>query len=102
MKIKVAKALLRQGDPRQRRRMILTYWGVLLALVLGHSYFSDLTSPLKLIPQMITAILMGYAIICIILLRQFTYVAEFIDWEKVTESAGPCTGGNAVPPRASD
>jgi hypothetical protein len=101
MKTKIAKALLRQRDPHQRRRLLVTYSVALLLLLLGHGYFSNLSSPLKLIPQTMTAIAMGYMILYIISLRQFKFVADFIDWTKVTETAEPSAGGNAAAPRAS-
>lgn len=94
MKTKVAKALLRQRDPQQRRRLILIYSGTLLVLFLAHGYFSNLASPLKLIPQTMTAIGMGYVILYILSLRRFNHLADFIDWAKVTESAEPSAGVN--------
>ena len=92
MKAKIAKGLLRQRDPIQRRRMILIGYIVLLLLFLAHGFFSNLSSPLKLIPQTLTAIGMGYVILHTIAIRQFRYVAEFIDWTKVKESAEPSNG----------
>lgn len=92
MKTKIAKSLLRQRDPIQRRRMIFTSALVLLLLFFAHGFFAELASPLKLIPQTFTAIGMGYIILQIIALRQFAYVAEFMDWAKVTEAAEPAKG----------
>ena len=87
IKAKFAKALLSQHDKKKRNRKILVYIGALLALFFAHSYFSDLMSPLKLIPQTMMAIGMGYVMMCIQSLRQFAYVSDFIDWSKVKESA---------------
>src|SRR5688572_27712456 len=87
MRTKIAISLLRQRDERRRRRSILTYAVSLVLLFFANSYFSNLSSPLKLIPQTFSAIAMGYIILVIISLRQFKYVAEFIDWRKVTEIA---------------
>ena len=97
MMMKVATALLRQRDERRRRRMILTYSIVLLLIFLAHSYFSNLSSPLRLIPQTFAAVAMGYIILCIISLRQFKYVAEFIDWAKVSRIAEPSAPPNGGP-----
>ncbi|MBA4149449.1 MAG: hypothetical protein H0X66_15155 [Verrucomicrobia bacterium] len=60
-------------------------------MFLAHSYFSNLSSPLKLIPQTVAAVSMGYVILYIISLRQFKYIAEFIDWDKVSKIAEPST-----------
>jgi hypothetical protein len=87
LKSKIAKALLGQHDVRKRNRQILIYVVALLALFAAHSYFTNLTTPLKLIPQTMTAMGMGYVLLCIQSLRRFGYVAEFMDWEKVRESA---------------
>ena len=101
MKTKIAKGLLRQREVLQRRRLMLIYALVLFLLFVVHCFFSNLSSPLKLIPQTFTAIAMGYMILSIISLRQFTHVAEFIDWTKVIASAEASGGGNAAPPVAS-
>jgi hypothetical protein len=101
MKTKVAKALLRQRDPQQRSRLILIYSAALLGLFLAHGYFSNLASPMKLIPQTITAIGMGHVISYILSLRRFGHVADFIDWTKITGSAGPSAGGVATAPPTS-
>ena len=87
LKSKIAKALLSQHDVRKRNRQTLVCVVALLALFAAHSYFTNLTTPLKLIPQTMTAMGMGYVLLCIQSLRRFGYVAEFIDWEKVRESA---------------
>jgi hypothetical protein len=87
MRTKVAIGLLRQRDEQRRRRSILRYAVGLVLLFVAHSYFSSLSTPLKLIPQTMTAVSMGYVVLLIISLRQFKYVSEFIDWEKVTEIA---------------
>jgi hypothetical protein len=97
MKTKIAKGLLRQRDPIQRRRMILICSIVLLLLLLAHGFFSDMASPLKLIPQTLTAIGMGYLILQIVALRQFTHLVEFIDWTKVKEAAEPAHPDDARP-----
>ena len=94
MRTKVAKALFRQRDPQRRRRLILKCSVALLLLFLAHSYFSNLSSPLKLIPQTIAAIAMGYLMLYITSLRQFKHVAEFIDWAKVNEMAEPGAAPN--------
>jgi hypothetical protein len=88
IKANVAKSLLNQRDPGRRKRTALTCLGGLLALFLIHAYFSNLASPLKLIPQTFCAIGMGYALLYLLSLRRFEYVAEFIDWAKVKQSAG--------------
>jgi hypothetical protein len=71
---------------------------MLLFLFLAHAYFSNLSSPLKLIPQTFSAIAMGYVLLCVLSSRQFKYVAEFIDWDKVTEAAEPRRGFEVVSP----
>lgn len=91
LKSKIAKALLSQEDVRKRNRQILIYAVALLALFAAHSYFTNLTTPLKLIPQTMTAMGMGYVLLYIQSLRRFGYVADFIDWEKVRESADGVT-----------
>jgi hypothetical protein len=96
IKAKIAKALLSQHDQKKRNRQILVYVGALLALFFAHSYFSNMASPLKLIPQTMTAIGMGYVLLCILSLRRFAYVSEFIDWSKVKKSAEQ--GGPGQPP----
>ena len=85
MRKKIAKGLLRQRDPQGRRRLMLIYAVAFLVLFAATGYFSNLTSPLKVIPQTMTAIGMGYVMLFISSLRQFKHVAEFIDWAKVTE-----------------
>jgi len=86
IKAKIAKALLSQHDVKNRNRQILVYVGGLLALFVAHSYSSNMATPLKLIPQTMTAIGMGYVMLSILSLSRFVYVAEFIDWAKVKES----------------
>jgi len=86
IKIKVAKSLLSQRDSKQRKRQVLGYIVTLIVLLFVHSYFSNLASPLKLIPRTMTAIGMGYVILSILSLRRFIYLTDFIDWEKVTKS----------------
>lgn len=98
MRTKVANALLRQRDQHSRSRLILTYSVVLVLLFAAHSYFSNLSSPLKLIPQTFAAVAMGYVLLSIISLRQFKYVAEFIDWAKVTRTAEPTPSDHQEPP----
>jgi hypothetical protein len=88
MNKKLATALLRQRDDRQRRRMLFTYSGLLGLLFLAHSFFTHLSSPLKLIPQTAAAISMGFFLVHIVSLRRFNEVAEFIDWARVAEAAG--------------
>jgi hypothetical protein len=102
MRTKVAIALLRQRDEHRRKRLVLTYALGLVVLFVGHSYFSNLVSPLKLIPQTFTAIAMGYVLLLIISLRQFKYVAEFIDWSKVTALAEPGAAPNGGPAASVD
>ncbi len=87
LKSKIAKALLNQQEVRKRNRQILICVVALLALFAAHSYFTNLATPLKLIPQTMTAMGMGYVLLYIQSLRRFGYVAEFMDWEKVRESA---------------
>ena len=87
IKARIAKALLSQQDSGKRKRQILILAGALLSLFLAHSYFSNMETPLKLIPQTMTAIGMGYVMLYMHSLRRFPYVAEFIDWAKVKESA---------------
>ncbi len=87
MRARIATGLLRQRDQGRRRVLIRRYAIGLVLLFLAHSYFSNLSSPLKLIPQTAAAIAMGYVLLLISSLRQFKYVAEFIDWGKVTASA---------------
>lgn len=76
---------------------MLRYSVVLLLLFLAHTYFSSLSSPLKLIPQTFFAMTMGFVILYITSLRQFKYVAEFIDWNKVAWAADPKRGFDVVP-----
>jgi hypothetical protein len=78
--------------------LMLTYSTVLLLLFLAHTYFSNLSSPLKLIPQTGLAMAMGYVLLFIVSLRQFKYLADFIDWNKVAEVADPTRGFEVVPP----
>lgn len=89
MKTRVATVLLRQRDDKRRRGMILRYSAVLMLLFVAHSYFSNLSSPLRLIPQTAAAVGMGYFLLFILSLRQFKAVSEFIDWAKVMEIAEP-------------
>jgi predicted neutral ceramidase superfamily lipid hydrolase len=98
MKKKVAISLLRHRDERSRRRSILMYAVGLVFLFLAHTYFAKLSTPLKLIPQTITAVSMGYVVLLIMSLRQFKYVAEFIDWRKVTEIAEQAGASNGDKP----
>jgi hypothetical protein len=102
MRTKIAIGLLRQRDEHRRRRMVLTYAVGLVLLFVAHSYFSNLSTPLKLIPQTLTAITMGYVVLLILSLRQFKYVAEFIDWQKVTEFAAPGDAPNGGPATSDD
>lgn len=71
------------------------YVVALLVLFLCHAYFSNLTSPLKLIPQTMAAISMGYVVLCILSLRRFIYLTDFIDWAMVTKSAEHGGDGDA-------
>lgn len=87
IKTRIAKSLLRQRDARQRKRQILGLAVLLVVLFLTHTYFANLASPLKLIPQTLAAIGMGYVILCILSLRRFTCLIDFIDWPEVTKSA---------------
>jgi hypothetical protein len=102
MRTKVAIGLLRQRDEHRRRRLVLTYAVGLVFLFVAHSYFSNLSTPLKLIPQTFTAVAMGYVILLIISLRQFKHVAEFIDWRKVVEIAEPNAAPNGGPAASVD
>src|SRR5687767_13857950 len=95
---KVASGLLSQRDPQRRRLLILTYSVVLLLLFLAHTYFSRLSSPLKLMPQTGLAMAMGYVLLHIVSLSQFKYLADFINWDKVAEVADPRRGFEVVPP----
>ena len=81
---RIATGLLRHRNHGRRRALIGRYAVGLVLLFIAHSYFSNLSSPLKLIPQTFAAVAMGYAILSIASLRQFKYVSEFIDWDKVT------------------
>ena len=87
IRTKVAMALLNQQDSKKRNRLAWIYVAVLLVLFATHTYFSNMTSPLKLIPQTMSAIGTGYVILLVLSLRRFGYVAEFIDWSKVKKSA---------------
>ncbi|TAE77232.1 MAG: hypothetical protein EAZ84_05000 [Verrucomicrobia bacterium] len=88
LRVKIAKSLLNQQDPAKRKRLVLWYLGGLVGLFLAHHHFSGMTTPLKLVPQTMSAIGMGYVILCLRSVQQFGRVAEFIDWSKVKESAG--------------
>ncbi|GMU23821.1 MAG: hypothetical protein AMXMBFR13_38990 [Phycisphaerae bacterium] len=66
--------------------MIVRYLALLLLLFIAHTYFSNLDSPLKLIPQTMAAISMGWVLMLVLSLRHFTYLAEFIDWTQVTQA----------------
>lgn len=90
--------LVRQRDYRQRKKMVFRYMVVLTLVFLAHTYFSNLSTPLKLIPQTLAAITMGYIVILIISVRQFTHISEFIDWTKVNTAAEPDSDGNAEKP----
>jgi len=94
IKAKVAKTLLNQNDSKKRKRSTLIYIAVLVGLFLAHTYFSNMATPLKLIPQTMSAIGMGYVILLILSLRRFGYVAEFIDWPMVKKSAEQVSGDN--------
>ncbi len=87
IKAKVAKALLTQHDSKKRKRLNLIYLAALIVLFLIHNYSANIATPLKLIPQTMSAIGMGYVLTVILSLRKFAYIAEFIDWSKVNESA---------------
>jgi hypothetical protein len=96
IKARIAKGLLSQFDPKKRKRLALIYVGTLLVLFLMHGYFSSMATPLRLMPQTMSAIGMGYVMLCVLSLRRFGYVADFIDWSKVKGSAGqvgPSSGG---------
>lgn len=89
IKNRIAHALLRQRDVRGRRILLIKY-AVLLALTfLAHTYFVNLATPLRLIPQTMSAIAMGYLLTALAAVRNFRIVAEFIDWEKVTAMEEP-------------
>ena len=75
--------------------MILIYAFGLVLLFLAHGFFSNLSSPLKLIPQTAAAIGMGYVLLYVISLRRFKFVAEFIDWTRVSAVAEPHAAPNA-------
>lgn len=88
MNAKIAQSLLRQRDPKQRRWMMLKYGAALVLLFFAHDYFTELSSPLKLVPQMISAMFMGWMLICLLSVKNFPRLAGFIDWDKVTAAAG--------------
>lgn len=94
IKTRIAKGLLSQFDPKKRKRLTLIYVGALLGLFLIHCYFSNMATPLKLLPQTMSAIGMGYVMLSVLSLRRFGYVAEFIDWPKVKESAEQACSSN--------
>jgi hypothetical protein len=79
----VANSLLRQRDDKQRKKMIIGCLAGVIVCFCLHSYVSNFTSPLKLIPQTGLAFIMGYLVILGQSLQKFSIVAEFIDWEKV-------------------
>jgi hypothetical protein len=56
---------------------------------LAHNVFTGMESPLKLIPQTMSAIGMGYVLLSIFSMRRFPYLAEWIDWDKVGEFVEP-------------
>jgi len=87
MRAKVAKGLLHQKDQHQRNRLVLVLSIALVVLFLADVCFANLSSPLKLIPQTFAAVAMGYVLLYIRSLRQFKFVAEFINWPKVTDAA---------------
>ena len=95
---RIANGLLRHRDAKRRRQLILMHWIALLLFFAAHTYFSNLSSPLKLIPQMFSAMAIGYVILSIFSLRAFKYVAEFIDWDKVAQTAA---SDGIVPHRAN-
>ena len=87
--MKLAKALLRLKDQRSRRRHMFIYAIILVVLFAAHAFFTNMDTPLKLIPQMLAAIGMGYVLSYILSVRQFKYLATFIDWENVSRTAEP-------------
>lgn len=96
IKVKVAQSLLNQHNSEKRRRSFFMYGAVFVILFFTHSFFSSMTNPLKLIPQTFSAIGMGYVILLILSLRRFGYVAEFIDWPSVKETAEEVSDGNPL------
>jgi uncharacterized membrane protein len=84
---KIAKALLKQRDKKKRRKTAIIYFSALILCFLMHNYFSDLTTPLKVLPETFLAMIMGYIITVIISLWNFRVVSEFINWEKVTSAS---------------
>jgi hypothetical protein len=96
MRARVATALLRRRDHGRRRVLLLRYAAILLVLFVAHSFFSNLSSPLKLVPQTLAAIAMGYIVLLILSLRHFKHVVEFIDWGKVIGNARCPACGNEL------
>ena len=101
MRTKIARALLRQRDPRQRQRLLLRSYAAFLLFFAAYCYFCNLSSPLKLIPQTFTGLAMGYLMLSITALRQFKYVTEFIDWARVSAVVEPSGPADGSPPSRS-
>ena len=43
----------------------------------------------------------GYILLCILSVKQFKHVADFINWDRVLEAAEPTQGFEALPPAHS-
>ena len=87
IRVKIAQLLLSRRERNHRRRSIAWYSVWLVLAFSAHGYFSNLATPLKLIPQTLLAYLMGYLVTMIASVFKFPFLAEFIAWEKVSEVA---------------
>jgi len=87
MKQKIAIALQRQRDEHRRQRLIRLHVVGLVVLFVINGFLCRLDSPLKLIPITLIAMIMGYVFFMFVSLRQFKYVVDLIDWDKVAVAA---------------
>jgi len=82
-KIRLAESFIQQRRPEIRKKLIIKNLIVFGLLFLAHSFSSNLETPLKLIPQTMSAVGMGYVLFILVAIKQFSLVVDFIDWEKV-------------------
>lgn len=87
IKKKLALTLLKQRDEKNLKKQKILYLLLLLVTFGLHLFFSNLETPLKLIPQTMCALYMGFLIYVLSTIGQFRYVKEFILWDKVEEEA---------------
>lgn len=86
---KTAKALLKLSDPKVRKRSFVWHIVVLTACIYAHSASRRWDSPLSLMPEMFTAIIMGFTSFSIPSLRRFPLLQKYLDWKSIEEDAEP-------------